>query len=76
VFLVFYSDCTIYVDPHTIILSFLISCLYFMLFLTDGFVLLCSILTVDIISCFIESIFGSLRVYSAYIIGHNILAGY
>jgi hypothetical protein len=41
VFLFMYSDCTNYVDPHTIITIFLMFSLYFMFFLTDGFVLLC-----------------------------------
>jgi hypothetical protein len=39
VFLVMYSDCTNYVDPHTIITIFLISRLYFMFFYRDSFVL-------------------------------------
>jgi hypothetical protein len=37
VFLFMYSDCTNYVDPHTIITIFLMFWLYFMFFLTDGF---------------------------------------
>jgi hypothetical protein len=41
VFLFMYSDCTNYVDPHTIITIFPRFWLYFMFFLTDGFVLLC-----------------------------------
>jgi hypothetical protein len=40
VFLSMNSNCTNYVDPHTIIIIFLIFWLYFMFFLTDGFVLL------------------------------------
>jgi hypothetical protein len=39
VFLFMYSDCTNYVDPHTIITIFLMFRLYFMFILTDGFVL-------------------------------------
>jgi hypothetical protein len=38
VFLFMSSDCTNYVDPRTIITIFLMFCLYFMFFLTDGFV--------------------------------------
>jgi hypothetical protein len=38
VFLFMYSDCTNYVDPHTIIAIFLMFWLYFMVFLIDGFV--------------------------------------
>jgi hypothetical protein len=41
VFLFMYSDCTNYVDPYTIMTIFLMFWLYFMCFLTDGFVLLC-----------------------------------
>jgi hypothetical protein len=38
VFLFMYSDSTNYVDPHTIIIIFLMFWLYFIFFLTDGFV--------------------------------------
>jgi hypothetical protein len=38
VFLFMDSDWTDYVDPHTMIRIFLMFWLYFMLFLTDGFV--------------------------------------
>jgi hypothetical protein len=37
-FLSMYSDCINTVDPHTIIIIFLIFWLYFMFFLTDVFV--------------------------------------
>jgi hypothetical protein len=37
-FLFMYSDWTNYVDPYTIIKIFLMFSLYFMFFLTDGFV--------------------------------------
>jgi hypothetical protein len=47
-----YSDCTNYVDPHTIITIFLMLWLYYMFFFTDGFVYLCSILAFDIFLLF------------------------
>jgi hypothetical protein len=53
VFLFMYSDCTNYVDPHTIMSIFLILWLYFIFFLTNGFVFFCSILAVDILLCYL-----------------------
>jgi hypothetical protein len=38
VFPFMYSECTNYVDPHTIILILLIFKLYFIFFFTDGFI--------------------------------------
>jgi hypothetical protein len=41
VFLFMYSECTKYVDPHTIITMFLMFWLDLRCFLTDGCLLLC-----------------------------------
>jgi hypothetical protein len=72
-----YSDCTNYVDPHTIITIFLMFWLYFIFFLTDGFVLfMCSILAVDIFIVLFAFCSGLLRAFSAYIIGLILLAYY
>jgi hypothetical protein len=38
VFLSMYSDCTNYLEPHTIITIFIMFWLYFIFILTDGFV--------------------------------------
>jgi hypothetical protein len=77
VFLCMYSDCTNYVDPHTIIQIFLIFWLYFMFLLIDGCVLfLCSILAVDIFIISFVLFAGLLRTLSGYIIGLIFLACY
>jgi hypothetical protein len=47
VFLFILSDCTNYVDPHTLMKIFLMFWVYFMFFLTDGFGFLYSILAID-----------------------------
>jgi hypothetical protein len=75
-FLFMYSDCTNYIDPHTIItISLFIDCiLYFSLQMDLYF--LCSILAVDIFIVLFALFLGLLRAYSAYIIGLIFLACY
>jgi hypothetical protein len=68
VFLSMNSDCTNYVDPHTIIRIFLMFWLYFMFFLTDGLYFLCSIQAVDIFIILFALFSGLLRAFSGYII--------
>jgi hypothetical protein len=67
VVLFIYSDCTNYVDPHTIITIFLMFWLYLMFFLQMDLDFLCSILVVDIFILLFALFVGLLRGYSAYI---------
>jgi hypothetical protein len=75
-FLLIYSECTDYVDPHMMIIIFLIYRVYFMFFLTERFVLLYSILAIDIFIILCGLFVRLLMAYSTYIIGLIFLACY
>jgi hypothetical protein len=74
VLLFMYSDCINSVDPHTIIIIFLMFGWYFMVIFTDGFSFLCSIRAIDIFIILSTLFIGLRRTISHYIIGLIVLA--
>jgi hypothetical protein len=76
VFLFMYSDCTNYVDPHTIITIFLMFWLYLCISLQMDLYFLCSILAVEIFILLLALFSGLLRASSANIPGLIFFAYY
>jgi hypothetical protein len=76
VFLFIYSDCTNYVDLHTIVTIFLMFWFISCFSLQMDLYFLCSILAIDIFIFFFASFSRLRRAFSTYIIGLIFLAGY